>query len=1403
MGTLKNKSKSELIEEIESLKNQVQNLEGIEEERTQAASALRESDEKLRAIFDSAADGMVETDLSGNIIKVNKAVLRIYGSDSENNFIGKSALEFYAPFEKVRALKAYRKTYYESIAEESEFMALKVGGTPFPVQITSAVLRDANEKPIGFVGIIKDITERKQSENELQKSEERYRSVVENAGELIWQVDTEGKFVFFNNYAEKLSGQKSDDSQGKHFAPLVHPDDLTHVNKIFEDTLAGKTIEYETRIFNKDGEITNLEIQTMPVYVEGEVTGTLNFGRDITERKRGEDALKESEEKYKELFEAESDALFLIENETGNIIESNLAAEKLYGYTKKELAKKKNSDLSVESEKTQKITKQTSPNKEDVVFIPLRYHKKSDGTVFPVEITGRFFNWKGKSVHIAAIRDITERKQAEEALKGSEEKFRRLAENAPDIIYRFRVSPDPGFEYISPAVTEIAGYTPQEFYDDPELGPNIIHPDDRSKLSGIYKGIIPEDPHQVRWIRKDGKIIWTEDRAIPIYNEKGEFIAIEGIAREITAQKEAEEALREAYDIINKSPAIPFLWQNEEDWPVEYVSENVVDLFEYTAEEFMSGKVNYSKLIYPEDLERVGNEVTRYASEKGADRFSHEPYRIVTKSGKVKWIEDKTYIRRDDKNNITHYQGIVEDITTRRISELARLESEERVTKIFNSSPNPMIISEIESGKIIDMNNSFEKLIIYSKQEIIGKRVVELNLWENSKDRENYINKIKEDKRVYNLEIKIRTKSGDIRDSLISGEILTIQGKSYLLTSGIDITERKLTEEALRKSENKFRNVLENIQLIGLMLDENGRLTFANDYLLKLTGWKREEVIGKDWFENFLPGNVRDNVKKMFYETINSGVFPRSYQNEIITKEGELKIIGWSNSAHFDNNNNTYVVTSIGEDITERKQAEESLRESEQKFREMADLLPQIVYETDLNANLTFSNKKASLIFGYSEKDLMSNFNVLDNVIPEDRDRARENMKKIMNGKPVSNSEYTLIKKDGSTFPVLIYSSRVLKDGKPAGLRGIVVDISERKHAEELIRESERRLATLMSNLPGMAYRCRNDSNWTMEFISDGGYSLTGYHAEDLVNSAAVSYAELIHPEDRQMVWDDVQEALEKKQPFQLTYRISTAGGEEKWVWEKGQAIYGTENDVISLEGFITDITEGKKAEKKLRDSHNQLRSLAERLQMIREEERATVAREIHDDLGQTLTALKMDIAWMKKNSGMTEEMRASKMDVMLRLTDSTIQTVKRIATDLRPGILDDLGLVSAIEWQTKEFQNRSGIECNFEIFVDEFTVEDDISIAVFRIFQESLTNIARHSQATKVTVTIMREDDFLLVEISDNGVGISEEQISSSKSLGLIGMNERVSVFRGKLKISNEANGGTTVRVYIPIGKS
>jgi signal transduction histidine kinase len=178
-----------------------------------------------------------------------------------------------------------------------------------------------------------------------------------------------------------------------------------------------------------------------------------------------------------------------------------------------------------------------------------------------------------------------------------------------------------------------------------------------------------------------------------------------------------------------------------------------------------------------------------------------------------------------------------------------------------------------------------------------------------------------------------------------------------------------------------------------------------------------------------------------------------------------------------------------------------------------------------------------------------------------------------------------------------------------------------------------------------------------------------------------------------------------------------------------------------------------------------------------------------------------MDISWVKNNPEMDAEAKTAKFDMMLDLTNSTIQSVKRIATELRPGILDDLGLVPAIEWQAAEFQSRFKIQCNVSINKSDVIIKDEISIAVFRIFQETLTNVARHSGATKVDIKLnFHDDNKLIMEIADNGVGIDEEQINSPKSLGLFGMRERVNILNGEMEIIGEHGKGTKVRVLIPV---
>jgi signal transduction histidine kinase len=235
------------------------------------------------------------------------------------------------------------------------------------------------------------------------------------------------------------------------------------------------------------------------------------------------------------------------------------------------------------------------------------------------------------------------------------------------------------------------------------------------------------------------------------------------------------------------------------------------------------------------------------------------------------------------------------------------------------------------------------------------------------------------------------------------------------------------------------------------------------------------------------------------------------------------------------------------------------------------------------------------------------------------------------------------------------------------------------------------------------------------------------------------------------------------------------------------------------------DITERQRAEAELSQSQDQLRALTERLVKAREEEAIRIARELHDQFGQCLTTIKMDVRSMERD--LAGEMSSAKVDTLRekvrtigQAVDETVQTVRAIATRLRPGLLDDLGLAAAVEWEAGEFQKRSGILCSFALSAKDPPVSRDQATAFFRIFQEILTNVARHAQATKVWVHLGEEDQAIELEVEDNGVGITDARLTQRQSLGLLGMRERAAAFGGTVEIAGVPNQGTTVRVRIPV---
>ena len=244
----------------------------------------------------------------------------------------------------------------------------------------------------------------------------------------------------------------------------------------------------------------------------------------------------------------------------------------------------------------------------------------------------------------------------------------------------------------------------------------------------------------------------------------------------------------------------------------------------------------------------------------------------------------------------------------------------------------------------------------------------------------------------------------------------------------------------------------------------------------------------------------------------------------------------------------------------------------------------------------------------------------------------------------------------------------------------------------------------------------------------------------------------------------------------------------------------GTHGDIIGIVENFKDISGRKISEQELMESRGELRNLAAHLQVIREEERERISHEIHDELGQALTALKMDVHWIRRKLSVPENSLVEKTITMSTLIDSTVQSLKRIISELRPRLLDDFGLSAAIEWQAGEFVNRTGIQCDIDVKPEDIILDESRSIAVFRIFQEALTNITRHAHATRVRVTLKENATAVKMRVSDNGKGISKKQLSGVQSFGLIGMRERAHSFGGKLIIAGSTCGGTTLDVSIPI---
>ncbi len=483
-----------------------------------------------------------------------------------------------------------------------------------------------------------------------------------------------------------------------------------------------------------------------------------------------------------------------------------------------------------------------------------------------------------------------------------------------------------------------------------------------------------------------------------------------------------------------------------------------------------------------------------------------------------------------------------------------------------------------------------------------------------------------------------------------------------------------------------------------------------------------------------------------------------------------------------------------------KQQYKEVVRLAEEKIYTFLNRISDGFVSLDSNWNYTYANENAGKSSDLTSEDLVGNniWKLFPHLVDQPIYTAYNEAMKTQ--KFMYFEDY--YEPFDTHFEHFIYPS---KDGLSVFYR----DVTEKKRKEKLYFLAEQKLANHLNQSPLAVIEW--DANSKVIQWSSKAQEIFGYTAEECKGKSLYNL-NLVHPDDLNDV-EEVRKELEgEKKGNQSFNRNITKSGEVIHCQWFNSVIHNSAGEVISIMSLVQNVTSAYISEQKLIKSeielteiNNRLRKLSAHLQSVREEERSNIAREIHDELGNQLTGLKLDLSMLQSELSESDAttVLVSKVEQMSEKVSETISAVRKISSDLRPSILDDLGLVTALKWYAEQFEKRFNITCQMDLNELQTNLSKEANTAVFRIFQESLTNVMRHAQASIVRVKLFESDDSLIMQLTDDGIGISDKRKYNSSSLGLLGMAERAAMLNGTFNIENNSGEGTTVTISIPLAEN
>lgn len=1013
---------------------------------------------------------------------------------------------------------------------------------------------------------------------ELQQWKENFRSLYDNSPDMFFTISPKGSILSVNKTGIDSLGYSSSELIGKPVWKVVHPDDLKQVRSKVSSLIENKTqnSELSFRKVKKDQTViyvherTNLLLDDLGAVKEIHISCT-----DVTQNRVLRDKASHQEARFKAITDHLNVGLYRSTiDPKGYFIEVNEAFARMLGY---------NSTTELQKVKVSKVYKHAADRHEFQRKIHAKgmiknqevILKRKDGELINASLSAILsFDEKGNpAFYDGIVDDISETKLIVNAIRESEYKYRSLVESFYDII--FITDYKSKMLFANPALYKHTGYTVQDFQMN-QTDNAFIHPDDSQKVADFIGDFVKSIARnsgfiENRFISKSGKIHWFSSVITKIeYDNKP---ALQFIVRDISKQKEFNQALkkreRQYETLFNLSPN-GILIEDREGLILD-VNPAYCELIGYSKDELIGFNVRY--LAHEDARKQVEKNIQRVLS---GEQLNHTE-KTIKKDGSI------VYVHLNERkfelpNGSTGIICIAEDITERIRAEEALIKSEQKY-RLLIENQNDLVVKVNAKGQFTFVSPSYCQLFGKSEDDLLNKGFMPMV---HNDDREKTAEAMKKlYKPPYNCYVEQRAKTvhGWRWIAWIDSAVLDENKEvKEIIGVGRDITDRKNAEAALVKSEESYRGLFNSATDAIFIQDDKGKVIDLNEEAQKTYGAKREQLIGKKIGYFAAPGkNDLKQVEKYFKNALKGN----TQKFEFWSKDKNDRIFPLEIRSHQTKYFGRNALVVFAQDITDRKSAQLNLEEKEKRFRSIFNAFPDIYFKATKDGIIKEVSPSVLKITGFSPREIIG---LKSSQFYYSHDEWSTIGHQLNLKGEINDFDTQILTKDNKRIYCSLSARLVYNDSnEPFEIEGVMRDISDRIHAELEIKENQRRLATLMANLPGMAYRCNNDRDWTMEYISQGCIDLTGYEPKALIENRELSYNDLIFSDDQNMVWKTIQSAIKKKKPFRLVYRILHASGNIRWVWEQGNGVFDDDNNLVALEGFISNITEQREAEEEIR----------------------------------------------------------------------------------------------------------------------------------------------------------------------------------------------------------------------------